>query len=199
MLEPLQRMEQICMTDQKALVVGFISRCPPVQWIDWWLHFQSRPAGERLYAALFNDVGETRDLSAPRVRQQVVDCVLGDGELFDFVHTQAAAMVSAVVEQLISPQPVKTRVVDTRSGPSFRYRCGLVPGDQVYLRRDFPVIDSRGKQVGIHAKGEIWRVSAPGSQEGVLWLRTPSGDAHTWDDDATVFDTFERAETTGPA
>jgi hypothetical protein len=162
-----------------------------VHWIDWWLHFRSRPAGERLYAALFNEGGETRDLSAPQVRQQVVDCVLGDRELFDFVHTKAAAMVSAVVDNLISPQPVETRVPDTSSGPSFRYRCGLAPGDQICVRRDFPVIDARGKQVGIHPKGEIWRVSAPSSQEGLLWLQAPSGDAHTWDDDATVYDTFE--------
>jgi hypothetical protein len=79
--------------------------------------------------------------------------------------------------------------------PNQEYRCGLHPGDQVRLRKDLAICDHRQKPTGkVHRSGEVWLV-LPGSCtiNDDVWLKTPDGSPHTWDDDATkIFEWFEK-------
>jgi hypothetical protein len=77
--------------------------------------------------------------------------------------------------------------------PIDRYQCGLKAGDTVRLKRDIVATDSRGKPSGkIHPAGEVWQV-LPGarSEPVVVWFLQADGQRHTWDDDESIFDTFE--------
>lgn len=77
--------------------------------------------------------------------------------------------------------------------PIEQYRCGLKAGDQVRLKRDIVVKNSKGTPTGkVHPAGGIWRV-LPGakSQPIVVWLLQADGQRHTWDDDASFVDAFE--------
>jgi hypothetical protein len=76
------------------------------------------------------------------------------------------------------------------------YGCGLRAGDRVQLKRDLKVVDTSGSPTGqIHPRGELWTVlTGTAAEPGVLWLRQADGELHTWDDDQTVFEVFERVE-----
>lgn len=72
------------------------------------------------------------------------------------------------------------------------YSCGLKAGDKVRLVKSLVVKNSRGKSVGRFPQGEIWTVLEGCSKcAKVVWFRQPNGELHTWDDDPTIFDTFE--------
>lgn len=74
------------------------------------------------------------------------------------------------------------------------YRCGLRAGDYVRLRRDLVIRDSQGNPTGeIHNAGEIWQV-LPGASEDpqVVFLLQPDGQRHTWDDDPSIYEWFEK-------
>ena len=74
------------------------------------------------------------------------------------------------------------------------YRCGLHSGDRVRLKSDIIVRDTRGKPTGtVHKKGEIWTV-LHGSKDdpGVVRLLQADGRLHFWDDEATIFDQFDK-------
>ena len=72
------------------------------------------------------------------------------------------------------------------------YGCGLSAGDRLRLRRDLPIRDHKGRPTGVvHRAGEIWTVLTGDPLEpGIVWLRQPDGERHTWDE--TVLDWFER-------
>ncbi len=74
-----------------------------------------------------------------------------------------------------------------------KYACGLRAGQKLRLKRDINMTDSRGRPTGVvHRAGQIWTV-LPGSKEPpiVVWLRQPDGESHTWDDNRSIFETFE--------
>lgn len=73
------------------------------------------------------------------------------------------------------------------------YRCGVRAGSYLRLRHDIPIRDHIGASIGkvLHA-GEVWKV-LPGSKDdvGTVRLMQPDGKLHTWDDDPTLFETFD--------
>lgn len=73
------------------------------------------------------------------------------------------------------------------------YKCGLHAGDKVRLRKDIPIYDSEGNPSGkVHASGEVWEVLTGSHQDPkALWFRQADGELHTWDDDPSIYDTFE--------
>jgi hypothetical protein len=78
--------------------------------------------------------------------------------------------------------------------PIKKYKCGLQAGDYVKLIRNIVIKDHNNKPTRKkHLKGEIWRV-LPGAKESpvVVWFRQADGDRHTWDDDETIFRTFQK-------
>jgi hypothetical protein len=83
--------------------------------------------------------------------------------------------------------PVDTFTVQT-------YRCGLTAGDRLRLRHPLPRQDDSGEPTGEpHKPGEIWTVltGSPDDPEA-LWLRQPDGTLHSWSDDNSVFESFEK-------
>jgi hypothetical protein len=74
------------------------------------------------------------------------------------------------------------------------YQCGLTAGDHVLLRHDIIIRDRNEVPTGeIYHAGEIWMVLHGSSDDpGVVWLRQPDNQRHTWTDDETIYDTFER-------
>ena len=79
--------------------------------------------------------------------------------------------------------------------PLKEYKCGLVAGRKVRLKKRLVIKDHTGKQSAVHEVGEIWEV-LPGSTKRpiVVWFRRPDGQAHTWDDSSLVYDFFEVIE-----
>ncbi len=73
------------------------------------------------------------------------------------------------------------------------YPCGLSAGDMLRLRKDIVVNDHRQKPTGVvYVAGGLWTVLTGTQQEpGVVWLRQPDGDRHTWDD-SDIFEWFEK-------
>jgi len=76
------------------------------------------------------------------------------------------------------------------------YECGLKAGDKVRLRAELHVLDEDDRETGcVHKAGEIWTVLEGSSQDPeVLWFRQADGELHSWDDDDTVFEQFERVK-----
>ena len=65
------------------------------------------------------------------------------------------------------------------------YRCGLVAGQRVKLRKDLVVLDHENKPSGkTHRKGDEWIVLPGILADPVLWFRQSDGARCTWDDDA---------------
>ena len=77
--------------------------------------------------------------------------------------------------------------------PIENYKCGLKAGDNVRLRHDIIIKDHKGKPTGkIYPKGEIWNILTGAKEEPmVVWLLQADGNRHTWDDDESIFETFE--------
>jgi hypothetical protein len=82
------------------------------------------------------------------------------------------------------------------SFPVSEYRCGAKAGDRVRLRRELVIEDSSGKPTGkVFPSGDVWTVIRGAAEEPrVLWLRTSDQESHTWDDDASFWDWFEKIE-----
>ena len=63
------------------------------------------------------------------------------------------------------------------------YKCGLIAGRSVALRKDLIVLDHRGKPTGeIRPKGEVWKVLRGLHSDPVVWFRQPNGERFTWAD-----------------
>lgn len=77
-----------------------------------------------------------------------------------------------------------------------RYQCGLAAGDTVQLIKDLVIRNHRGKPTGkVNPKGERWTVLHGAADDpGIVWLRESNGDRHTWDDDPSIFEWFEKVE-----
>ncbi len=77
--------------------------------------------------------------------------------------------------------------------PLTEYRCGARAGDQVRLRHNVDIKDSRGRRTGkVYPKGEVWTVlSGANEKPVVVWLRQTDGQTHTWDDGDVFLKTFE--------
>ncbi len=79
--------------------------------------------------------------------------------------------------------------------PVIEYKCGLKAGDKVRLIRDLVITDDYGLPTGkVYVKGEIWTVQ-PGAKGKFpqVWFRRADGNLHTWDDDDSIYRTFEKA------
>lgn len=77
------------------------------------------------------------------------------------------------------------------------YECGAVAGESVRLRSDLVMHDHLGVPTGErNLKGEIWKV-CPGSTQDpkIIFLERPDGETHTWDDDASFWEQFEKLPT----
>lgn len=76
----------------------------------------------------------------------------------------------------------------------YEYRCGLVAGDRVRLKKDLAIEDWEGRPTGtVYRAGEEWSVLPGAAQDpGVVWFRKANGKRHTWTDGPEVWDWFER-------
>ena len=79
-----------------------------------------------------------------------------------------------------------------------RYKCGLVAGQHVRLKKELVVRDHQGVPTGdVHPIGEEWLVLVGITTDPVLWFRQPDGERCTWDDEAdSVEEWFEPIEGT---
>jgi len=74
-----------------------------------------------------------------------------------------------------------------------QYRCGLRAGEHLRLIRDLNIEDDEGRVPRIIPAGTIWEVLTGAVEDpGALWLEQPDGELHSWDDDESIFETFER-------
>jgi len=78
--------------------------------------------------------------------------------------------------------------------PVTDYQCGARAGDRVRLRRDIVTCGTGGGATDVgHRAGEMWTVETGAAEPRVaVWLRRPDGDRHTWVDNASFWDWFER-------
>ena len=76
--------------------------------------------------------------------------------------------------------------------PIISYRCGLKAGDNLLVKKDIVVTqgEERRPTREVQRRGEIWEVCR--GTEGIVWLRQPNGEMHTWDDDESIFKNFEK-------
>jgi hypothetical protein len=93
---------------------------------------------------------------------------------------------------LVSQMKKQIKFVDKY--PVVRYRCGLIAGEKLRLKKDIISRHATGKPTGkVLRSGGIWTVLKGATESPrVLWLRQPDGVTHTWSDDASVFEDFER-------
>jgi len=76
-----------------------------------------------------------------------------------------------------------------------RYRCGLQPGDRIRLKKELVIREDSGRPTGeSHPVGDVWIVLPDGCSNcpGDLWLQQSDGQEHTWSDDESVFEFFEK-------
>jgi hypothetical protein len=75
-----------------------------------------------------------------------------------------------------------------------QYKCGLVAGQRVRLKKDLVVTTHDGISTGtVHRAGEEGLVLPGIVTDPVLWFRQPDGDRCTWDDNtASVDEWFEK-------
>jgi hypothetical protein len=65
------------------------------------------------------------------------------------------------------------------------YKCGLVAGQKVALRKELVILNNQGEPTGeVFPKGEIWEVLPGLRSDPVLWFRQANGERHTWVDTA---------------
>jgi hypothetical protein len=76
------------------------------------------------------------------------------------------------------------------------YKCGLKAGDNVRLRKILKVSGLGRSDTSIHRAGEVWKVCR--GTPGIVWLRQANGEMHTWDDDRSIFESFELIGTASP-
>ena len=84
--------------------------------------------------------------------------------------------------------------IPTESNSITHYKCGLVAGQRVRLKKDLVVTSRGGVPTGeVHRRGEEWAVLTGITTDPVLWFGQPDGERCTWDDDAlSVDEWFER-------
>lgn len=73
------------------------------------------------------------------------------------------------------------------------YECGAVAGGEVRLLVDLAIRDHKLMPTGlVYRKGEVWKVLCGSTQDPkVVFLESPDGERHTWDDDASFWEQFE--------
>ena len=86
------------------------------------------------------------------------------------------------------------KYISRRDANRLAYSCGLAAGDRLHLERRIVVRDHNNRPTGeAHEPGEEWLVLAGWDEEpDVIWLQQPNGDAHTWDDDESLFEFFRK-------
>lgn len=73
------------------LIVAYLQRSWPVQWVGWWLHLREGRAKQALLAILFDAENEAlRDLTRPEIRDQVTACVMASPTLRKMVLAEIA-------------------------------------------------------------------------------------------------------------
>jgi hypothetical protein len=81
----------------------------------------------------------------------------------------------------------KLHIPDESNGIT-AYKCGLVIGQRVRLKKELVITRSGAPTSKVHRAGQEWVVLAGIATDPVLWLRGPDGERHTWDDDSTSVD-----------
>jgi hypothetical protein len=85
--------------------------------------------------------------------------------------------------------------IPTEGNGITHYKCGLVAGQRVRLKKDIVVTCDRSSHRPIHHRGEEGMVIEGITTDPVLWFRRPDGERHTWDNDAASVDEwFERID-----
>jgi hypothetical protein len=84
--------------------------------------------------------------------------------------------------------------IPTKRNRTRHYKCGLVVGQRVRLKKDIVVKNYYGVPTGVvHRAGDEWTVLNGITTDPVLWFRRPDGERCTWDDDAaSVEEWFEK-------
>jgi len=84
--------------------------------------------------------------------------------------------------------------IPTESNLITHYKCGLIAGQRVRLKKDLIVKTWEGIPTGaVHPCGEEWIVLTGITSDPVLWFRQPDGERCTWSDDAIeVEEWFEK-------
>jgi hypothetical protein len=77
--------------------------------------------------------------------------------------------------------------IPTEDNVFFEYKCGLIAGQFVKLRKDLAIHNHEGEPTGeIYQKGEVWQVLPGVLSDPVVWFGCPDGHRHTWDDEAAI-------------
>lgn len=74
--------------------------------------------------------------------------------------------------------------------PVTEYKCGLRQGDIIRLHKDLTIRDHNGVETGVFPCGEESVVLS--GMEGTIFLRRPNKKRHTWTDDDSIFEYYER-------
>ena len=83
--------------------------------------------------------------------------------------------------------------IPTEENRITNYRCGLVAGERVRLKKDLAVTCDGIPTGVVHSSGEEWIVLTGITTDPVLWFRRPDGERITWDDDsASIAEWFEK-------
>lgn len=69
-------------------------------------------------------------------------------------------------------------------------RCGLKSGDRISLKKSLQITNHRNEVTDVIERGVPWEVIGPEYEDGIVWLRDPRGELHTWDDDKSIFEYF---------
>lgn len=80
------------------------------------------------------------------------------------------------------------------------YRCGLKAGDRLRLTKALAALDETGAPTGLtHEVGQLWTVLTGTVEDPeALWLEQPDGEFHSWSDDRSIFEYFEKMERAAP-
>ena len=75
--------------------------------------------------------------------------------------------------------------IPTKDNQITHYKCGLVAGQRVRLKKDLLITTFDGVPTGkIHPRGEVWTVLVGITSDPVLWFRDGDGERCTWSDEA---------------
>ena len=86
--------------DEDGLIAGYLSRVYPVHWVRWWLNLPECSDKDRLAQVLVAESGESRDLTSPESRPQVLSCILEGVELREMVMKEIDDFLDSGVDML---------------------------------------------------------------------------------------------------
>jgi hypothetical protein len=94
---------------ERTLLIGYLQRTQPVQWVAWWTQLSRGKAREALRALLFKG-DSLRDLTSPTLRRRVIECVLQHNELREIVSVEANKALAQTTRRLMKKRLKGKRV-----------------------------------------------------------------------------------------